>query len=59
MSLYDAKAAKQTSKGAPRDGCGRDRETPKGAATRSHETNPANGRDVGRGTPKVTGKLGS
>ena len=46
-------------KGAPRDMSCKDRETPKGAATRSYETHPAKGKDVGRGTPKVIGKLGS
>jgi hypothetical protein len=59
MALYDTKAAKQSGKGAPRDGCARDVSIPKGAATRSYETNPAKGKDVGRGTSKVVGKLGS
>ena len=59
MGYFGVKIAGGNGKGAPRDGCARDRETPKGAATRSYETNPANGKDVGRGTEQIKGKLGS
>lgn len=53
---FEAKIAK--GKGLPRAGDGSDAGTLPKQATRSYETHPSKGKNVGRGTEPIIGKLG-